>query len=73
MYIGGEVYDVGTVGHADSSHTTVIMGIVLGIVGALAAGAGLAFIAMHHLRKKKKGEGILIRPEIYAPLTSSLL
>jgi len=32
-----------------------MVGIVLGILAALVAGAVLAFVAMKHLRKKKKG------------------
>lgn len=33
-----------------------MVGIVLGILVALVAGAVLAFVVMKHLRKKKKGE-----------------
>lgn len=33
-----------------------MVGIVLGILAALVAGAVLAFVVMKHLRKKKKGE-----------------
>lgn len=54
--MGWEVYDVGTVGNDDSSNATVIVGIVLGILGALVLGAGLALVVMMHLRKKKIGE-----------------
>ena len=32
-----------------------MVGIVLGILAALVAGAVLAFVVMKHLRKKKKG------------------
>lgn len=32
-----------------------MVGIVLGILAALVAGAVLAFLVMKHLRKKKKG------------------
>lgn len=53
-----EVYDVGTVGNDESNYTTVIAGIVLGIIAALLVGAGLALIVMIHLRKKKRGEKI---------------
>lgn len=56
MSVGWEVYDVGTVGNDDSSNATVIVGIVLGILGALVLGAGLALVVMMHLRKKKIGE-----------------
>lgn len=33
-----------------------VVGIVLGILGALVAGAVLAYVTMKHLRKKKTGE-----------------
>lgn len=33
-----------------------MVGITLGILAALVAGAVLAFVVMKHLRKKKKGE-----------------
>lgn len=33
-----------------------VVGIVLGILGALVAGAVLAYVTMKHLRKQKKGE-----------------
>lgn len=33
-----------------------MVGIVLGILAALVAGAVLAFVVMKHLRKKKKGK-----------------
>lgn len=36
-----------------------MVGIVLGILAALVAGAVLAFVVMKHLRKKKKGELLL--------------
>ncbi|XP_068172194.1 macrophage-stimulating protein receptor [Antennarius striatus] len=52
--VNGEVYDVGTVMNDDSNNSTVIAGIVLGIIAALAVGAGLALIVMIHLRKKKR-------------------
>lgn len=61
MSIGGEVYDVGTVAEGDGSHTTVIAGIVLGILAALVAGAALALIVMRYLRKKKSGEETMRR------------
>lgn len=37
-------------------HNTVIVGIVLGIIAALVVGAGLALLAMIHLKNKKRGE-----------------
>ncbi|XP_061544735.1 macrophage-stimulating protein receptor isoform X3 [Phycodurus eques] len=49
--INGQVHNVGTVIRV-SNHTMV--GIVLGILAALVAGAVLAFVVMKHLRKKKK-------------------
>lgn len=50
--INGQVHDVGTVVRVSNHY---IVGIVLGILGALVAGAVLAFLVMKHLRKKKKG------------------
>ncbi|XP_028853945.1 macrophage-stimulating protein receptor [Denticeps clupeoides] len=49
IFINGQVHDVGTV-ILISNHYMV--GIVLGIVAALVAGAVLAFVVMKHLRKK---------------------
>ncbi|XP_035242619.1 macrophage-stimulating protein receptor [Anguilla anguilla] len=49
--VNGQVQDVGRV-IIVSNHSMV--GIMLGILGALVAGAVLAFIVMKHLRKKKK-------------------
>lgn len=63
--MGWDVYDVGTVGNDDSNNTTVIVGIVLGILGALVVGAGLALVVMFHLRKKKIGEELLIRLKLF--------
>ena len=54
--MNGEVYEVGTVVNNESSNTTVIVGILLGIVAALVLGASLALIVMIHLRKKNRGE-----------------
>lgn len=54
--MNGDVYDVGTVIPNDYNYYTVIVGIVLGILAALVAGAGLALIVMIHLKKKKRGE-----------------
>lgn len=50
-----EEYDVGTVVPEKTNHATVIAGIILGILAALVAGAGLALIVMRHLRKKQRG------------------
>lgn len=58
--VNGDVYDMGTVVNEESSNTTVIVGIVLGIIAALVVGAGLALIVMNHLRKKRMGEKILL-------------
>lgn len=52
--VNGEIYGVGTVVNDDNNNDTVIAGIVLGIIAALALGAGLALIVMMHLRKKKR-------------------
>lgn len=58
--MNGEVTDVGTVVNDDGNFATVIVGIVLGIIAALVAGAGLALIVMIHLRKKKRGETLAV-------------
>ncbi|XP_040059681.1 macrophage-stimulating protein receptor isoform X3 [Gasterosteus aculeatus] len=49
--INGQVHDVGTVVRVSNHY---MVGIVLGILAALVAGAVLAFVVMKHLRKKKK-------------------
>lgn len=64
MYVNGEVNEVGTVVNNESSNTTVIVGILLGIIAALVVGAGLALIVMIHLRKKKRGEKYLAVSQI---------
>uniref|UniRef100_A0A3P8UKG0 Macrophage-stimulating protein receptor n=1 Tax=Cynoglossus semilaevis TaxID=244447 RepID=A0A3P8UKG0_CYNSE len=51
VFVNGEAYDVGTVAY--HNNTTVIVGIVLGIIAALVLGAGLALVAMFQLKKKK--------------------
>lgn len=61
MSVGWDVYDVGTVGNHDSNNAKVIVGISLGILGALVVGAALALVVMIHLKKKKIGEELLIR------------
>uniref|UniRef100_A0A3B4GCW9 Macrophage stimulating 1 receptor n=1 Tax=Pundamilia nyererei TaxID=303518 RepID=A0A3B4GCW9_9CICH len=48
----GQVHNVGTVVRVSNHY---MVGIVLGILAALVAGAVLAFVVMKHLRKKKKG------------------
>lgn len=50
--INGQVHNVGTVVKVSNHY---MVGIVLGILAALVAGAVLAFLVMKHLRKKKKG------------------
>ncbi|XP_042363182.1 macrophage-stimulating protein receptor-like isoform X2 [Plectropomus leopardus] len=52
--VNGEIYDVGTVVNDDNNNSTIIAGIVLGIIAALVVGAGLALMVMIHLRKKKR-------------------
>lgn len=54
MFVNGEVYNVGTVLLDDGDNSTVIAGVVLGIIAALVIGAGLALIVMIHLRNKKR-------------------
>lgn len=56
--VNGQIYDVGRVAYSSSSNLPV--GIVLGILAALAVGAALAFAVMSHLRKRKKGEAIYL-------------
>ncbi|XP_029007683.1 macrophage-stimulating protein receptor-like [Betta splendens] len=51
--VNGKVYDVGTVVRSGHNNA-VLVGIVLGIVGALVLGAALALLIMKHLRKKKR-------------------
>uniref|UniRef100_A0A8C6UIT3 receptor protein-tyrosine kinase n=1 Tax=Neogobius melanostomus TaxID=47308 RepID=A0A8C6UIT3_9GOBI len=55
VFVNGEAFDVGTVLISEGNNSTVIAGVVLGIVAALAMGAGLALAVMIHLRKKKRG------------------
>ncbi|XP_071374032.1 macrophage-stimulating protein receptor [Centroberyx affinis] len=54
--VNGDVYDVGKVVFVENNNDTVIAGIVLGIIAALALGAALASIVLTHLRKKKKAK-----------------
>ncbi|XP_069000968.1 macrophage-stimulating protein receptor-like [Embiotoca jacksoni] len=77
VYVNGEVYNVGKVVNDDSNNNTVIAGIALGIIAALAVGAGLALIVMIHLRKKKRANienrlsTMLSRNRMGSPLNSS--
>lgn len=64
-----EDYDVGTVVYNKTSHSTVIVGIVLGILAALVVGAGLALVVMKHLRDKKRGEKDLFLLLTFASLS----
>ncbi|XP_054473858.1 macrophage-stimulating protein receptor-like isoform X2 [Anoplopoma fimbria] len=52
--VNGDVHGVGRVVNDDRNNSTVIAGIVLGIIAALVVGAGLALLVMIHLRKKKR-------------------
>uniref|UniRef100_A0A3Q3WBW3 Macrophage-stimulating protein receptor n=1 Tax=Mola mola TaxID=94237 RepID=A0A3Q3WBW3_MOLML len=56
--INGQVHNVGTVVRASNHY---MVGIVLGILAALVAGAVLAFVVMKHLRKKKKASMVETR------------
>uniref|UniRef100_A0A8C6UA29 receptor protein-tyrosine kinase n=1 Tax=Neogobius melanostomus TaxID=47308 RepID=A0A8C6UA29_9GOBI len=56
VFVNGEAFDVGTVLISEGNNSTVIAGVVLGIVAALAMGAGLALAVMIHLRKKKRAK-----------------
>lgn len=59
------VYDVGTVANDDGNNSTVIAGIVLGIITALVVGAGLALLVMIHLRQKKRGKKLQLFHDIF--------
>ncbi|XP_047439915.1 macrophage-stimulating protein receptor-like [Mugil cephalus] len=54
VLVNGDVFNVGTVVFDDNHNMSVIAGIILGILAALVAGAGLALMVMIHLRKKKR-------------------
>ncbi|XP_062328311.1 macrophage-stimulating protein receptor [Osmerus eperlanus] len=56
--INGDVHNVGSVVLVSNHY---MAGIVLGILGALVAGAVLAFVVMKHLRKKKKASMVETR------------
>ncbi|KAG7229677.1 hypothetical protein INR49_012721 [Caranx melampygus] len=56
--INGQVHNVGTVVRVSNHY---MVGIVLGILAALVAGAVLAFVVMKHLRKKKKASMVETR------------
>ncbi|XP_077459073.1 macrophage-stimulating protein receptor isoform X3 [Stigmatopora argus] len=56
--INGQVHNVGTVIRVSNHY---MVGIVLGILAALVAGAVLAFVVMKHLRKKKKASMVETR------------
>uniref|UniRef100_A0A8C5FZ42 Macrophage-stimulating protein receptor n=1 Tax=Gouania willdenowi TaxID=441366 RepID=A0A8C5FZ42_GOUWI len=56
--INGQVHNVGTVMRVSNHY---MVGIVLGILAALIAGAVLAFVVMKHLRKKKKASMVELR------------
>ncbi|XP_061147015.1 macrophage-stimulating protein receptor [Syngnathus typhle] len=51
--VNGESHNVGTVRYEDDNADSVIAAIVLGVIFALVAGAGIALV-MIHLRKKKR-------------------
>ncbi|XP_040891054.1 macrophage-stimulating protein receptor-like isoform X2 [Toxotes jaculatrix] len=52
VFVNRKEYDVGTVLYGDNKGVTV--GITLGIFAALVVGAGLAYIVMMHVRKRKR-------------------
>ncbi|XP_054883479.1 macrophage-stimulating protein receptor-like [Poeciliopsis prolifica] len=52
--VNGKDLYVGTVVYDKTNHSTVIAGIVLGIITALVVGAGLALFVMRYLRKKER-------------------
>lgn len=51
--VNGDVYNVGTIVY---SRNNFIVGIVIGILAALALGAVLAYAVMTNLRKRNKGK-----------------
>lgn len=57
MSVNGEIYNVGRVAYSSSN---LPVGIVLGILAALAVGAALAFAIMTHLHRRKKGGAIYL-------------
>ncbi|XP_020789740.2 macrophage-stimulating protein receptor isoform X2 [Boleophthalmus pectinirostris] len=54
VIVNGEVHNVGTVLINKRDKSTMIAGVVLGIIAALVIGAGLALAVMIHLKKKKR-------------------
>ncbi|XP_061688845.1 macrophage-stimulating protein receptor isoform X1 [Syngnathoides biaculeatus] len=52
--VNGEPHDVGIVLYEDDNQDSVIAAIVLGVIFASAAGAGIALVVMIHLRRKKR-------------------
>lgn len=56
MSVNGKDLYVGTVVYDKTNNSTVIAGIVLGIITALVVGAALALFVMRYLRKKERGE-----------------
>ncbi|XP_033821881.1 macrophage-stimulating protein receptor-like isoform X2 [Periophthalmus magnuspinnatus] len=54
VIVNGDVHDVGTVLINEGNTSTVIAGVVMGIIAALVVGAGLALAVMIHLKKKKR-------------------
>ncbi|XP_051931785.1 macrophage-stimulating protein receptor [Hippocampus zosterae] len=52
--VNGKPHDVGTVLYEDDNYDSVIAAIVLGVIFASVAGAGIALVVMIHLRKKKR-------------------
>ncbi|KAF5904277.1 macrophage-stimulating protein receptor-like isoform X1, partial [Clarias magur] len=67
--VNGEIYDVGRVAYSSSNHT---VGIVLGILAALLAGAALAFLVMTQLRKRKKAMQAEFRLSMMSTRTGEL-
>ncbi|KAK3574959.1 hypothetical protein QTP86_019710, partial [Hemibagrus guttatus] len=61
--VNGEIYDVGRVAYSSSN---LPVGIVLGILAALAVGAALAFALMTHLHKRKKAREAEFRLSMYS-------
>lgn len=51
--MNGDEYDIGVV---VTTKNNFILGMVLGIIAAVCVGAALAYVAMAHERKRKKGK-----------------
>lgn len=53
VFVNGEEFDIGVV---VTTKSNFILAMVLGIIAAVCLGAALAYVAMAHERKRKKGK-----------------